>query len=414
METTMAVPPDVLQALASTFSAVRMGPEVVQPGQPIQFRVIGADSGLTATDIVGADVSLAWITKDVRFNTFTSEPALSALPFTPASIDAVLAGEMPVRIPVLGNVVGTQTLPGVPGSLNQLAGRLPIPVAVPVKVEISWTVLDADGMTPLAEGPVTFSAPRGTTSSNLVLAFAPQIVELTNSVPVPVVRRFIRASVALTAGATVHAFDLPSIPLLVAAVPIPTVVVFFLHADFAPSSGDDDGAALIVVPSNSPLRSLEQLQGTLDALESTLSALTGIADLAALLLGLGELSAALAAQPHVQFRVADAIDNLNDITLISRAWYKNDTEAEDELSSMILLGPSRKTLQCFNDRHQDDGEGQFDLTVGSKLHALIRNLDGAAPPSGPDGSEITIVKAPPGGWFNPDDFNDELSSIRFA
>lgn len=410
----MAVPLDVLQALSSAFSAVRMGPEVVKPGQPIQCRVLGADSVLTATDIISADFGLAWITKDVRFNTFTTEPALSALPLAPANIDAVLAGEMPVRIPIVGNVVGTQTLPGVPGTLNQLAGSLPIPVAVPVKVEVSWTVLDADGVTPLAQGPATFSAPGGMTSSNLVLAFAPQIVELTNSVPVPVVRRFVRASVKLTVGATVHSFDLPSIPLLVAAVAIPTVAVFFLHANFASSSGDDEGAALIVVPSNSPLRSLEQLQGTLDALDSTLSSLTAIADLAAFLLGVGELSAALAAQPHVQFRVADEIDDLNDITLISRAWYKNDTEAEDELSSMILVGPPRKTLQCFNDRDQDDGEGQFDLTVGDKLHALIRNFDGAAPVSGPDGSEITIVKAPPGGWFNPDGFNDELSSIRFV
>jgi hypothetical protein len=45
----MAVPLTVLQALASSFSAVRDGPEVVQPGQPTQFRVVGADSTLTVT-----------------------------------------------------------------------------------------------------------------------------------------------------------------------------------------------------------------------------------------------------------------------------------------------------------------------------------------------------------------------------
>ena len=418
----MAVPLDVLQALASTFSAVLDGSSTVNPGSLVRVRLTPSFAkGVSATDFVDGSFNLTWITKNVRFDNALTETAFDAEPFVPSSInplltaDGVPPGGMPARVPVIGNLVGTQELTGVPGELSQLAGTFPIAVEVPVAVSVAWSVIDIGGNV-VAEGPGTFTAPNGLASPEASFLFVPQTVELTNTTNIPLVRLFIRATITLTAGTTTHSQALPDIPIDIPAIPIPTVIVFFLHKNFAATSGDDDGAAFIVVPNNSPLHSLSELQTVLNALESALSSLTSIAELAAFLLGVSELTGALAAQPHIQFRVADSsnhINNFNDITLIQRSWYQNDTEAEDELSSLIFIGPVRKRVSCFNARDRDSDEGQFDLTIGSKIFALIRDLHQATPVSEPDGGEISVVTAAPGGWFTADDFGDELSSLSF-
>lgn len=418
----MPVPVATLQALASGFSATRIGPEVVQPGQPVRVRLSPSTVDVQATDLLSGELSLTWITKNVRFKNHSLEAAFADSPFDPAALANVLDGGMPARVPVVGNIVGTQELPGVPGQLAQLAGTVPIPVSteLPVQVAVKWTVHDETG-TAVAPGPTSFSTPQGTAGPDVSFVFAPQTVELTSAVSVPVVRRFIRATVTLTAGATQHVFPLPDIPVVIPAIPIPTVVVFFLHPDFAASVGDDAGAAFIVVPNNSPLKSTAQLQATLNTIQSTLGSLTSVANFAAFLLGLQELSNALAAQPqpNVQFRVADGaneIKNFNEVTLIERAWYQNNTEAEDELSSMIFIGPEGKGIRCFNFRNTRSGDGAFTLTIGPKLHAFVRTLHAWAPTSGPDTGEL-VVDVPPPSWpfpvRRPDTFGDELSSMLF-
>lgn len=410
----MAVPLEVLQSLASAFSAVRTGSQLVQPGTPVAVKLLPASAaGLTATDLVAGQLELTWITKDVRFNTFGIEPVLGTDPFVPADIDALLSGGMPaivpavVPLPALNNV-GTQQLQGIPGQLAQLAGSFPIPVEVPVALGVLWEVLDENHAV-IAAGGATYQAPDGTASPEATFVFPPQTVELTNDVSLPVVRRYLRATITLRAGAVQTTRALPEIPVDIPAIPLPAVAVFFLHRNFAAVDGDDEGAALVVVPNNSPLRDLAQLQGLLDTLESTVSSLAGIAEFASFLLGLGELTAALAAQPHVQFRVADGenkIRNFNDITLIQRSWYQNDTEAEDELSSMILVGPSEKRIQCFVARDCDTDEGAFDLTTGRGLFAMVRNLHGSDPATDPSGL-LTVTRS-------AKTFGDELSSLRFG
>lgn len=426
----MAVPLDVLQGLEGQFIAVRDGPELVSAGQPVICRVLQATPLLTATDLVSAPVDLTWITKDVRFLNFGPESALDVTPFQSASLQPLLQGGMPARVPVIGNLVGTQELPGVPGLLGQLAGAIPIPVPNPVGVSVHWEVLD-ENHNPLTT--VQFSAPGGVDSLAVTLTFPIQVEELSAGSAPTTVRRFVRATVTLTAGTTTYSFTLPDLPLLLPAIGIPALVAFFLHTNFAAASGDDSGAALIVVPSDSPLQSLAQLQPVLDALQQVASTLTAAAEFASLILGLQALSSALAAQPHVQFRVADSIGNFNDITLISRPWYQNDTEAEDELSSLIFLGPPGKALKCYNDRQQNEGEGWFELTIGRKIDmpdgqpvtvqtpemfTLIRSLHSKQPVSWPTGGEIDVKKEPDGWnlWLahSISSFGDELSSMRFV
>lgn len=412
----MAVPLEFLQSIASTFSAVLDGFSTVSPGKPVRVKLIPSTAdGVSATDLVDGLFNLTWITKNVRFNNFNTEPAFETEPFVPSSVNALLAGAMPARVPAVGNLVGIQELQGVPGELSQLAGTFPIAVEVPVSVSVAWSVVDSSGNA-VAEGPGTFTAPNGLTSPEATFLFVPQTVELTNTTTVSFVRLFIRATVTLTAGTTTHSRTLPDIPVDIPAIPIPTVIVFFLHKNFAAANGDDDGAAFIVVPNNSPLRSLSQLQGVLNTIEGTVSSLSSVAGFASFLLGLSELNGALAAQPHIQFRAADSsnnINNFNDVTLIQRGFFENDTEAEDELSSLIFIGSVRKRVSCFNSRDRSTGEGNFDVTIGTLLHATIRDLHSTSPTSQPAGTEISIINTPPGGWFSAGDFGDSLSSLRF-
>jgi hypothetical protein len=132
-----------------------------------------------------------------------------------------------------------------------------------------------------------------------------------------------------------------------------------------------------------------------------------------LITGLDALTALLDNEPHISFRKTDSIGNLNNITLVQRSWYQNDTEAEDELSSLFMIGPRRRNAEFFNDRSFDDGEGKFTLTIGVESFAGIRDLHRKHPVSEPSGVEISVDRDPPGGWFNPDDFGDDLSSVRF-
>lgn len=415
----MPVPLATLQALESGFSATRVGPELVQPGQPVRVRLTPSTLDVQVTEMLSGELSLTWITKNVLFANYKTEPAFAVSPFDPAALDQtdVLVGGMlataPVPVPAETEPLPTEPakdLEGVPGQLAQLAGTVPIPILaeVPVHVGVSWSVRDEQGNA-VAAGPTEFSAPQGTASPEVSFVFEPQTVELTAAMSVPMVRRSLRATVTLTAGPTQHAFDLPDIPVVIPAIPIPTVVVFFLHTNFAA------GAAFIVVPNDSPLKNTAQLQTALNTVESTLGSLTSIVELGAFLLGLQELSNALAAQPHVQFRVANSanqFNNFNDVTLIQRAWYQNDTEAEDELSSMIFIGKERKGIRCFNARNTRRGAGTFTLTIGPELHALVRTLHSATPTSGPDGSQIVVDVPPPGSLF-PATFGDELSSLQF-
>jgi hypothetical protein len=418
----MTVPREYLESIASGFSPVLSGSSAVTPGNPVKVKLLpSATEGIRATDLIDGSFNLTWISKNVRFNNFNTESVFNTEPFVPADVNALLAGGMPARVPVVGNLVGTQELQGVPGALSQLAGTFPIAVEVPVSVSVAWSVIDTSGnMVP--ESPGTFSAPGGLASPEVTFLFVPQTVELTNSAPVSVVRFFIRATVTVTvAGTPSVSRALPDIPVDILAIPTPAVIVFFLHRNFAAIDGDDEGAAFIVVPNNSPLRDLSQLQPVLNTLESTVSSLSSIAGFATFLLGLNELNSALAAQPHVQFRVADLsnnFDNFNDVTLKHNwgGWLFGwtNTEAEDELSSLIFIGPQGKMVSCYNARDRGLGEGKFDLTIGPSLYAIIRNLHSPMPVSQPVGDEINVTHDAPRGLIGSEgSFGDTLSSLRF-
>jgi hypothetical protein len=392
-----------LEAVLNGLSAGLTGTSQPGPGQPVRAAVIPSVNALTLTEVLSGDVDLTWVAKDVMYSTSDLEPDFAS----PALNAATLAGK-----PITG-ATGIIPVAGVPGLLGQLQGQIPLSsgASVPVQAFVTWQVLDDQG-NPL--DPALYLAPMGLSSASVSVIFAPATAELTDTggLPAPA-RRSLRATVRLTAG-TVGAGPrtLPDIPVFVPAVPIPTVLAMFLHVNFQARSGDDEGAVLIVVPSNSPFRSLQQLQPALNTLQSTVGNLTSFASFAAFLLGLNELVSTIGAQPYVQFRAADRIANLDDITLIQRSWYENDTEAEDELSSLILIGREKRGARCSNDTNQDPGEGQFTVRTGGSLFVLVRNLHSVSPAA--EGGTLVIDRAPPGGWREPDQFGDELSSFEFV
>lgn len=398
----MPVPVQVLNDLAATLRIGLTGPAQRPAGQPITAGIVPPVSSLNVSETLTGTLNLTWIMKDVRYSTAQVEPSLD-----PAALNANILGGIPLS--------GLPALPGVPGSLGQLTGSIPLPsmTTIPVQLEIEWRVRDETDSRDLVLG-TDFLAPGGLNNPEVSIILAPSTVELTTDAPVPApVRRHLRARVRLSAGPTRTAWiDLPPVPVFVPALGLPTVLALFLHVDFQARSGDDDGAVLVVVPANSPFGSIHQLQPALNQLQSAVSTISSFASFAAFLAGLSELTGALPAQPHVQFRSTNRINNLNDITLIQRGFFENDTEAEDELSSIIFIGPAAKRAQLFNARDTNAGAGAFTLTVGPNFVTIVRNLHSASPASEPGGM-LTVDTPPPGGIFGPSTFGDELSSLRF-
>jgi hypothetical protein len=394
---------DVLSGILNGLSPQLTSSAQPQPGQLVTATIVPLPDRLQATDIVTGELDLTWVGKDVMYGDSDLEPS-----FAPADLDLATIGPKPITgaTGIIGGISGT------PGLLGQLKGGIPIaaPGTYPVSVHVTWRFLD-EHHNPLPASQ--YSAPGGVNNPDIAVAFAPETTELTDGPPPAPRERFLQAEVSLSAGsATTPPRTLPELPVLVPALPIPSVLALFLHANFAPRSGDDDGAVLVVVPGNSPLRSLGQLQPVLNTLQSTIGNLTSFGSFATFLLGLSDLTHALSVQANVQFRATDVINNLNDITLIQRSWYENDTEAEDELSSLILIAHEGKGVKCFNDRDRDDGEGQFTIRTTANLYVIVRDLDGKHPAA--EGGSLLVDKEPPGGWFDPDRFNDELSSLEFA
>lgn len=381
-----------LQALLDTLNLQNFGPALAPVGQPVTFGVVPDITRVSITEVRMVDVALDFIGKGVIFpNTDLNDSAVTgALPFF----------NFTTVPPSTGN--------GVQGLIGRLRGQMPVAVPTEVlpQVQVSWRVTDAVGNDLIASGDAV--APSGLGNRSLEVLFVPEFVELTTTLTDPgfSVRR-ISAEVRLSAGGTtVGPRTLGPVEIRVPRVPLPTLLTMCVHKPY-------HGPTLILVPGNSALPDLGGLTGRVQALQALLNPIRTLARLAALIGGLDLLKRVLDQEPHVHFRKTDAIGNLNDITLVQRAWYQNDTEAEDELSSMFLITARDRGVECFNARKFSDGEGKFTLRAGTLFCAGIRDLHHKRPVSEPAGTEIQINKEPPGGWFNPDRFGDELSSMRF-
>jgi hypothetical protein len=371
---------------------------------------------VTSTQVTPSPVDVSWRTQDVRFadTDIANAPVLGGLP-----INDLLALNV-------GSVTnGATSPPGVPGLLGILTGTIPLPIEVTALktftvtlVDVRWRVRDANGQAvagvswslggapPVSGTGGDIAPPIGRALDLLTLVFDLVFAEQTSSFQ-PLIQRRLEASVRLQAGGVSTGWiDLPPVDLQLPVIPVPTIAVFCQDTNFGSNK-------LVVVPGNS-LFDEDTVQAALTALRDTLDPLRSAFSFLGVFLDAAGTVADLLSGGNVTFRKADEISNLNDIDLESG--FFNDTEAEDELSSLILVGPPHRRIEGFNDRSFSTSQGQINVTVGTELIVQVASLHSASPASIPPG-RVGVPFPPDGSRFLFHDittFGDELSSLRFA
>ncbi|MFJ9828934.1 hypothetical protein ACIRSU_31860 [Streptomyces sp. NPDC101160] len=399
----MPDPQKVLESLANTLQAVvRPG-----PGSALFNATVEPLPGqIDIAEILTGILDATFITKDIRFAGFKPEDAL-----TPTALGNSIIGGQPLA--------GTPVATGVNGLLGQLTGKIPMlsQTKVPVQLEVVWAVQDEHGQ-PLAQDkwniskgvPVTEGDVPKVKGTEIAIAFKPVVDELTTTNPVPApVRCQLVATVKLKALTFEHSVSLPAVPVLIPALLLPKLLAAFRHEDFAPKAGDDDGFVFLMVPGNSPLRSLDQLKSTLATLQETVTTLKSFAEFATFLLKLDVLGRGITASPYFSFTAADAVPDLNEITVIQNDIFTNDIELEDEISSMIFIGPPGKLVHWFCEQDFDHDDGDLTVTVGEQFFTLVRTFDSANPVSDPPDKVHVITPAD----TSNHSFNDFMSSVKF-
>ncbi len=380
---------------------------------------------VTKTVLQNGIIDVLWQSKDVRF---PDEIITNNIPIGGMPINGLLG--VNVATVTKGNI----NPPGVPGILGALKGTIPIPVlntvlqSDPVRTDVKWKVKDEHGniVSDLewkvgvvgvgasgVGGEITI--PFGGSPFPLNIHFLPLFTELTNSNPINlIVKRTVVCSVRLdTLGISTGWIDLPPIDIFLPVIPVPTIAAFFEHENFT-------GLSLVLVPSNSPLDPLDinVVTNALDLVNNSISSLKEAGSFLNLFIGeLVNIKNILNSINNVTFRKTDEIPNLRDVELESASfWDWNGTVASDEFTSMILIGPPRRQIKCFNDTDFNSGQGQFNLTLGAELLVEVHYLGNMNPSSVPTG-KVSVIK-PPSGWNWSlarwiTKFGDEISSVRF-
>jgi hypothetical protein len=397
--------PDLDTILATLYVQVE-SPVAAGAGYQVVARVASLHP-LTLTDILSLPLDLSIIGKGMRF----VDEELTNL-----AIKGPLKAFDLTKVP-------PEIDPGVPGLLGRIAGALPVPVTVAIQVRVTWSVHRVGGPfefdTELDENE-EFIAPSGLTSPEVLVLIAPPVVELTRDEP-PLIAMRVRASVRLAAQTSAGLLETgPRVieaPFAVPALPIPTVLALFRGSNYS-------DVVLVMVPESSPAADeVDLLNNILLPLQQRIATLLWAGRFVAFLVGLQFLTSKLGNR-KTAFEKNDGRANLNGIKLINRPWPEDDTEAENELSSIVFVGASGRQVACFNARRYKGGDGWFTLTVREKLHAKVPSLHSKKPESGPDGTELVVRRKPAGhhqksvtpsgdNLWAGGTFNNSLSSVRF-
>jgi hypothetical protein len=334
---------------------------------------------------------------------------------------------------------------------TSITGKLPMMLQVPVRIDVEWKVFKLVRVATkfgdvfsrgeeLKRGKDFESFPAGAELGNsirgpeVLFLFHPKVIEPTEDQILPrPIPALICAKVTLSAqkaNSETEEVKFPDqnqppleleLPILLPVIPLPTVLALFRHPNFLPRDTNlssrpnfvdtPDGFVLLVVPENSPVKAVTHLFDVLNTIES-LGSLVGslVPAQARLLLGLQKLASAIGAQPHIKFRAVNQLDNLNAVVMIQRDAVHNDIEVEDEVSSLILLGPKGTKVSLYNNRDLVSGDGVLEIETGSAGLVVIRDLHTAGDPVSETGGTINRRPASK----KPDGFGDAISSLRFA
>lgn len=211
-------------------------------------------------------------------------------------------------------------------------------------------------------------------------------------------------------------------------IPIPTLAAFVEHG--ATDTDQFPGRVLMAVPAASALDGLTNLRGFLEPAESVLRKLQQTLTVvnAALSTQFGEAADVLGKLIEILGQVnqplirQDAVHYLSSVTLDPGGWFGVGYRSwEDEISSILFIGPPGAALSCHNRRNLWQGTGQFKLIIGPAAAAWVLDLN--KPVVRDDAGNWTQLPdcIPPGTVFEvvvpPDNsrrvFNDVISSFQF-
>lgn len=398
----MPVTEPMLRSLFGQMTASARGATRLAPGTPAQVGVQTPQTALEVTELLTRTLNLDWLGKDVRFTNpdLLPQPLRASVQIPGQVIRHVYA------IPAVRRVVDLFA-PGTKGGLGQISATLqtPIGTAVPVSFSYRWTVKDTAGAT-LASGNA-FVSPEGVTVPQTSFMLKPPVRKLEDPDLTPIEYR-IQGSVRLQAGAIDTGWiDFPALPFLVEPLRVPTVLALFVNRNFQDYADDTEGAVLVMVPEDSALRAVGAVTGTLNTVGNALRAVGSLLSLLPLGGAMSSITNPISNATHAHLAVQDDIANLNDWTLVQRDWYENDTEAEDEISSLILVGVPGTRVRLYNARNFGAGEGVLEVTTGPEGYVLIRDLGPASPTTEPAGRAAVVN---PSSWNT---FRDTFSSVRF-
>ena len=400
----MPVTEAMLRSVFQGMSAVPTSATQLPPGKPAKVDIPIPETALEVTEMLTRTLSLEWLGKDVRF----FNPDLLPQPLR-ASLQA--PGQVirqAVSLPFVRQFLEL-VVPGTKGDVGQLAAsfQTPIGTAVPVSFEWRWSVTDAAGTT-LSAAQGDFLSPQGLTVPQTSFLLRPPVRKLELK-DYSLTTYEVQGGVKLQAGAIDTGWlDFRPIPFLIEPLQVPTVLALFVNRNFQTLADDTWGATLVVVPEGSPLLAFDTLFTMLNGVGTALQSLGSLLSITPLGAAAAGIVGPIAAESHRVLAVQDDIANLNDWTLIQREWYENDTEAEDEISSLILVGVPGTTVRLYNARNFGQNEGVLEVKTGPEGYVLIRNLDAPTPVTEPAGKAVPVVPSP---WNS---FRDTFSSLRFT
>jgi hypothetical protein len=368
-------------------------------------------------------------------------PPVTNVTPTPVAASPQTLPNMP---PLTPNAVNANdVLSGVPGLLGQVGGSIPMLMNLPVTVSVEWSVQSAIRL-PTKKGFVPefdfvdlvpgkdFLAPNGLIGTALDLIFAPKFKEYDGTQSSSII--YVSANVTLRAGDQTVTIAPPTdslvsqlrLPVTVLDLGIPRVAAMFRHGGFAAQSGGDSGFVFVMVPGGYPFQAFDQLAPLLTQIQTTLGTLNSFVHIAGFLMGLDNLLAAVPAQPDIQFRAADKVDDLEDIVFqeggITDAFF--DYDADDEISSIIFLGIPGSEFDLFGDSGCQAGHHEIVLTTGIDMWAALSSFSFHGTPKSPPGDDKSQTDA--NQFLSPDSasvyvtgpaedtWNDTTSSVCFG
>lgn len=411
----------ILEALGQTLRVVREGVGPLQPGQVVRLHLEPKTLDLKVPVLLDGQLNLSFLTKSIRFAD-AAYPSQALVDYLQAP-DTILGG-MPVpeiEIPMQGptllgdipmgvqvNVTGAggtflpprvtsavpslelpamevptpskdNALSGVPGLLGEVAGTIPIPALVPVKLDVKWKVTTLEGSRASSKD---FS-PIGTGIDALFVFYGTvngQVKELTTAPP-ELSTFLVYATVTLSLPGTPPVkVDLPPIPLIVLPIMIPTIVLLSNHIKFGTGTvaTDDDNARVIMVPSRSPIQDLNSLTSVLNNFVTLLNQLTtvpGPPSWSPGLLGtLGKLIDLVNSYVPINDRfplVVVRSDAVGDASSIR--YSPGDTDNfDDEDEAVLLIGAPRKKLTLTTG--DNFGGTVMHIITGTAMFVIIEDL----------------------------------------